>query len=48
LKLNPYGFAVAALAFALSLALVYFVRGVVPSVLDDLLTEEEEYHHCSQ
>jgi hypothetical protein len=46
LKFNPYGFAVAVLAFALSLALVYSVYGVVPNIFDDLLQAEEEYQHC--
>jgi hypothetical protein len=48
LKPNALSLAVAALTFALSLALVYFVYGAVQSIFDDLLPAEEEYHHCSQ
>ncbi|HEU4597866.1 MAG TPA: hypothetical protein VFS10_22250, partial [Pyrinomonadaceae bacterium] len=47
LKFNPTGFAVAVLTFALSMALVYSIYGVVPSIFDDLFPLEEEYQHCS-
>lgn len=48
MKFNPAGLAAAALTFALSVALVYSVYGVVPSIFDGFLPLEEEYQHCSQ
>ena len=45
-KLSPTGFAVAALTFALSVALVYSLNGVVPSIFSDIFAGEEEQLHC--
>jgi hypothetical protein len=43
-KFSPNGFAAAALTFVLSVVLVYFVYGFVPTVFDGPFEGEGEYH----